>query len=134
MSSRRVVVLVAVVACAWSTASCAGAQDTAVADAATGLLDAASSGDGATACSLLAPPVRTELQDASGHSCERAVLDEGLEEVSGAVETQVFDTSAQAVVGTQTLFLARFDGQWLVIGAACSAVPAHPYDCNIGMP
>ena len=98
------------------------------------MLDAASGGDGETACSLLAPAVRTELEDSSGQPCERAVLDEHLASGSGAAEVQVFDTAAQAVVGTETLFLSRFDGRWLVIAAACTAVPERPYDCSIGMP
>jgi hypothetical protein len=123
-----------VVACALLTAACAGTQDTEVSRAATGLLSAADSGDGAAACALLAPAVRTELEDTSGKPCDRAVLDEPLGEASGSVEVEVFDTTAQALVGSETLFLSRFDGRWLVIAAACTRVPGAPYDCSVGLP
>jgi hypothetical protein len=115
-------------------ASCAGTQDAAAAAAATDLLEAIGRDDGAAACALLAPAVRTELEDTSGTPCERAILEEQLGDAAGPVEVEVFDTTAQALVGPETLFLSRFDGQWLVIAAACTPVPDAPYDCKVGMP
>ena len=50
------------------------------------------------------------------------------------MRVEVFDTTAQADVGSETLFLSRFDGRWLVIAAACTPVPERPYDCSIGLP
>ena len=98
------------------------------------LLEAVDQGDGEAACALLAPAVRTEIEDTTGKPCERAILDEPLGDASGPAQVEVFDTAAQAVVGSETLFLSRFDGRWLVIAAACTAVPDQPYDCSIGMP
>ena len=43
----------------------------------------------------------------------------------------VFDTMAVVHIGRQTVFLSRFDSRWLVIAAACTAVPGRPYDCAI---
>lgn len=97
-------------------------------------LDAVGSGDGAAACAALAPAVRTELADSSGKACEEAILEERLGDASGPVEVAVFDTTAQAAVGAETVFLSRYDGQWLVIAAACTPVPDRPYDCTVGMP
>ena len=128
----RRLLLVTVVAAA--TAGCSGTQDDAVISVARDLLSAVDSGDGARACRLLAPPARTELEDSSGTPCARAVLQEDLAAGSGGARVEVFDTTAQAVVGSQTLFLSRYDGRWLVIAAACTAVPHRPYDCSIGLP
>jgi hypothetical protein len=113
---------------------CAGAQDEPAASAARGLLEAAHDGNGLAACDLLAPAVRSELEQASGKPCAEAVLEDDLGEGTGAVRVQVFDMAAQVVVGSDTVFLSRFDGDWLVVGAACTPVPGHPYDCSIGMP
>ena len=115
-------------------AGCGGSQDAAVAEASTSLLEAVDQGDGEAACALLAPAVRTEIQDTTGKPCERAILDEPVGAASGPAQVEVFDTAAQAVVGSETVFLSRFDGRWLVIAAACTAVPDQPYDCSIGMP
>ena len=115
-------------------AGCGGTQDAAVAEASMSLLEAVDQGDGEGACALLAPAVRTEIEDTTGKPCERAILDEPLGAASGSAQVEVFDTAAQAVVGSETLFLSRFDGRWLVVAAACTAVPDQPYDCSIGMP
>jgi hypothetical protein len=135
MSRRRAATgaLVALGACAL-LAGCGGTQDAAVAEASTSFLEAVDQGDGEAGCALLAPAVRTEIEDTSGKSCDHAILDEPLGGASGRTEVEVFDTAAQAVVGSETLFLSRFDGRWLVIAAACTAVPDEPYDCSIGMP
>lgn len=38
---------------------------------------------------------------------------------------------AQARFESDTVFLSRFDGEWLVVAAACTPVSGHPYDCSI---
>ena len=114
--------------------ACSGTQDATVTAVAQDLLTAGGNGDGARACDLLAPATRQELEDTRGTSCARAVLEEDLSAGSGAARVKVFDSTAQAVVGAETLFLSRYDGTWLVIAAACTAVPERPYDCRIGLP
>jgi hypothetical protein len=113
---------------------CAGTQDVPAASAARGLLEAAHSGDGTGACELLAPAARSELEQQAGTSCEEAILEEDLGEGSGEATADVFDTMAQVRVGEETVFLSRYDGRWLVVGAACTPVPGRPYDCSIGLP
>ena len=114
--------------------ACSGNQDLAAGSAAQRLLVAAKQGDGETACSLLASAARQELEQTTGDPCEEAVLDEDLGSGRGSLEVHVFDTAAQVVVGAEVVFLSRFDGQWLVIAAACTPVHGRPYDCNVGMP
>jgi hypothetical protein len=113
---------------------CAGTQDAATGSVAEQLLDAVGNGDGAAACDLLAPATRSELESSSGSSCEEAILEEDLGDGSGPVREEVFDTAAQVKVGSDTVFLSRFDGRWLVVAAACTRTPGRPYDCSIGLP
>ncbi len=123
-----------VVAVAALVTACGGAQDADVARVASGLVEAVDRRDGAGACALLAPPVRTELEDTSGSPCAEAVLEEDVGAPSDTTEVEVFDTMARAVVGSESLFLSRFDGRWLVVAAACDPVAGKPYDCAVGMP
>jgi hypothetical protein len=98
-------------------------------------LAAARDDDGAAACALLAPAARDELASTAGAPCPEAVLEEDLEtQDARPAEVTVFDSMAQATVGSQTVFLSRYDGRWLVVGAACTPVPDAPYDCSIGLP
>ena len=115
-------------------AGCAGTQDGPAASAARALLEAAHDGNGSAACDLLAPAARSELEQTSGKPCAEAVLEEDLGDGAGPARIEVFDTAAQVVVGADTVFLSRFDGNWLVIAAACTPVPGRPYDCSIGLP
>jgi len=124
---------VLVVACA-ALAGCGGTQDDAATTAARRLLDAAAAGDGPGACAALAAPTRDELEQSSGKPCEEAVLEEGLGDGEGPASVEVYETMAQVVVGSETVFLSRYDGRWKVVAAACTAVPGRPYDCSIGLP
>lgn len=122
------------VVAAGTLGACGGTQDAAASSAAQQLLDAVGRGDGAAACDALAPPTRSELEDSSGKPCAQAVLDEDLGDGSGRKHVEVFDTMAQVALGSDTLFLSRFDGQWLVVAAACTRVAGRPYDCSIELP
>jgi hypothetical protein len=105
-----------------------------VESAAERLLASASERDGEAACDVLAPDTRSELEQSSGKPCAEAVLEEDLGPDDGPRRVRVFDSMAQVVRGSQTLFLSRFDGEWLVVAAACTRVTDRPYDCSIGLP
>lgn len=113
---------------------CAGTQNEPAAAAARDLWAAAREGNGAAACELLAPAARTELETTSGRPCAEAVLEEDLGAGTGDARVEVYDAAAQVKAGTDTVFLSRFDGEWLVIAAACTPVTGGPYDCSIGLP
>lgn len=132
---RRDRIRVAVACVATLVASgCAGSQDDAAASAAQELLAAVRDGDGPAACAALAQPTRDELEQSSGEPCERAVLEEQLGDGSGETLVEVFDSMAQVRVGSETVFLSRYDGRWRVVAAACTPVADRPYDCSIGLP
>ena len=129
-SARNAATVVAVVATLVLT-SCAGAEDDAATSAAERLRTVVADGDGAQACRLLAPAARSELEDASGRPCAQAVLTEQVGTSGTATGVDVFDTMAQVRFADDTIFLSRFDGAWLVIGASCTPRDARPYDCGI---
>ena len=111
---------------------CAGTQDEPAGSTAQDFLGAVEAQDGRAACALLAPAARAELEDSSGAPCAEAVLEEDLGGPSSSSTVEVYDSMAQVRSGPETLFLAQFDGDWLVIGAACTARPGdQPYDCSI---
>ena len=130
---RRSAAAVAAVA-ALTTSGCGTSQDAAARETAHDLLASAAAGDGARAGALLAPAARDELETQSGKACDEAVLEEDLGEARGAESVEVFETMAQAHIGPEVVFLSRYDGRWLVVGAACTPVPGEPYDCSIGLP
>jgi len=113
---------------------CSGAQDEPAAAAATEFLRSVDARNGAAACDLLAPAAREEMASTAGKACALAVLEVELGPVRGRPNVRVFDSMAQVLVGSQTLFLSTYDGRWLVVAAACTAVPHRPYDCSIGLP
>lgn len=119
------------VAIAGLLSSCSGSQDESAASVAERFVQAASQQQGPTACSLLAPGAVKELEESSGRPCDRAVLEEDVGPEGAAVRVQVFDQMAQVRFETDTVFLSRFDGEWLVIAAACVPQPGRPYDCGV---
>ena len=132
---RRARSVLAITASTLLLQGCAGAQDEPARSAATEFLAAAQDDDGAAACALLAPAAREELASTAGAPCPDAVLEEDLAtQDTRHAEVTVFDSMAQATVGSQTVFLSRYDGRWLVVAAACTPLPDAPYDCSIGLP
>ena len=87
--------------------------------------------DGAAACDALAPRTRSELESSAGAPCRRAVLAEDVPAVDVPTDLRVFGTQAQVTWRGETTFLARFQGGWKVMAAACTKQPDHPYDCKV---
>lgn len=112
-------------------AGCSGTQEHEAASVARRFLVAAQEQEGRQACSLLAPAARTELEQSSGQACDLAILEEDLGADAAPPTVQVFDMMAQARFEDDTVFLSRFDGEWLVTAAACTPISGRPYDCGI---
>jgi hypothetical protein len=128
--SRRGCWTLSSLAVALALASCASPESDAASSVAEELAAAMGRGSGGAACRLLAPAARTDLEDSSGTSCEEAVLEEPVG-TGPTVDVEVFDTMAQVRLQDDTVFLSRFDGDWLVVAAACTPDPPGPYDCSI---
>ena len=86
-------------------------------------------GDGAAACAVLAPRTRSELEKSAQKSCDQAILEEDIPTVDQPSGVEAFGTMAKLAYGSETAFLARFEGGWKVMAAACTDQPGKPYDC-----
>jgi hypothetical protein len=110
---------------------CGHGEDSAVEAAAAKLLDATNTGDGQAACEVLSPHARDELEQSTGKSCERAILEETIGRGGTVRDSHVFETMAQVRFDDETVFLSKFDSGWLVVATACTPRPEGPYDCSV---
>ncbi len=131
MRTSRPVALAAVVTVAVLTAGCGGSgpRRDAVSDTAVRLLTAVRDGDGAAACTVLAPGTVAALEESAGAPCPDAILDEDLPEPAGVQKTDVYGQWARVVLADDTVFLAAFPGGWRVVAAGCRSRGERPYDC-----
>lgn len=88
-------------------------------------------GDMTTACDLLAPKTREELEQTSGTSCAKALADDGLPRANAVMSRDVYGSNARVVLDGDTLFMARFGEQWKVTAAGCEPRPSRPYQCEV---
>ncbi len=116
---------------ATTLAGCAPAQDEGVRAVAARFYAAYAERDGAAMCAQLAPRTKSELEQSAGRPCEEAVLEEDVPEADEPAKVQVFGTQAEISWRGETTFLARFEGGWKVMAAACTPQRAKPYDCTI---
>lgn len=110
---------------------CAGSQDASALGVAQIYAAALADGDGDAACAVLSPTVRSELEQATGSACGRAVLEEGVVPEGDGDDVLVYGVSAQVRFVGDTVFLGRFRDGWRVTAAACSATPRDVYDCRV---
>jgi hypothetical protein len=131
MSTRRGVVAVLTVLLAGGVlGGCSSAQDGAVRDLAGRFYAAVAADDGDSACDLLAPATRSELEQSAGRPCAQAVLNEDVPEVGEPAGIEVFGVMAQVRFAGETAFLTRFADGWRIVAAACTPT-ANRYDCSI---
>ena len=120
-----------VVATALAVSGCGG-PDSAASRIATDFYEAVSDGDSRTACSLLAPQTRNELEQSTGQSCAEALPSELAEVADGSITTAAYGDGAIATRGGDTVFLVRFANGWRVTAAGCTRVADDkPYDCTV---
>lgn len=87
--------------------------------------------DPVTACALLAPQTRVELEGEHG-PCAQSLPQQDVPEDAGSVrEVKVYGKDAVAYLERDTVFLARFDDGWRVTAAGCTPNGDQPYDCDV---
>jgi hypothetical protein len=110
---------------------CAHPHDADVGAVASAFYRAYAASEGAAACDRLAPKTKSELEQSAGKACPDAVMEERLPQVSEPFAVEVFGTQAAVKWEGETTFLARFQGEWKVMAAACKPQRGLPYDCTI---
>lgn len=140
MPARAAAVLTILVV-AGTVAGCAGAAD-APREVAVSFYAAIGANDGDAACAALATRAAEAVAEAEdedeGSTCAEAILSgevgddladrsQGIDEGS----TRVAGRQAQVRLGTDTVFLARSGGGWVVTAVGCDPRPEQPYDCEV---
>jgi hypothetical protein len=88
-------------------------------------------GDAATACGLLAPPTRKELEQSESEKCAKALPDQDIPPTTADPDVEVFGDEAIARTTQDVLFLTNVGGTWMVSAAGCKPQPDQPYDCEV---
>jgi hypothetical protein len=130
-SAQRLRMVVAVAGLAAALTGCSSGHEEAVATTVHRFYAALSEGNASTACGLLAPETRTELEQSTGQPCEDAILAEAVRQPGEEQGLDVFGTMATVRFTGDTAFLAEFDDGWRVMATACHDVPGKPYDCKV---
>lgn len=130
MRLRHGAVVVGLVA-AVVLSGCAPAQDDPVRAVATRFYTAYANDEPGVACDQLAPRTKSELEQSAGKPCAEALPAEDVPEVDAPIDVRVFGAAAEVRWPGETTFLARFQGGWKVMAAACTPRPHQPYDCAI---
>jgi hypothetical protein len=88
-------------------------------------------GDAGTACGLLAPPTRKELEQSQSEKCAKALPDQNIPAETSEADVEVFGDEAIARVAGDVVFLTNVGGTWMVYAAGCKPQPNQPYDCEV---
>lgn len=113
------------------TASGCGSIQTSAKQVANQFHEAVGAEDWSTACNLLAPQTRGELEQSSGEQCSRALEQEHLPAAGAITAFSGFGTMAQVSFEEDTVFVAEFLRGWKVMAAGCTPVTGRPYDCRV---
>jgi hypothetical protein len=100
-------------------------------DVAVRFYEAVDAGHGATACGLIAPASRREIEQSTRTPCTDALLTEDIPTPGRVVETERFGNQAQVRFDHDTAFVAEFDDGWKLVAAGCTRWEPQPYDCTI---
>lgn len=137
---RLRIVVVSAIALLFGTACSSGEGDdpadgtvSGAVTVATSFHDLVASGEPASACFLLSPSARTELQNAAAKPCPAALADEALPSPGEMHETAQFGSMAQVRYANDVVFLTRFHNGWRVVAAGCTAptTASGVYDCAV---
>jgi hypothetical protein len=127
----RLLVGLAAVAVAASLGGCADVSRPAVDGVVTSFYGAYGDGEGRTACDLLAPATREEVETSAQAPCAEAVVDEELPNPGPVGQSSIYGDQGQVRLDGDTVFVAEFPGGWKVVAAGCTRQPSGPYDCKL---
>jgi hypothetical protein len=84
--------------------------------------------DPRSACDLLAPGTRHELEDTFG-PCSRSLAGQDLPEAGSVLHVDVYGKDAMIRLDDDVAFLALFRDGWRVTAAGCTPREGRPFDC-----
>ncbi len=126
------VVVVPLLATGLATSGCAGQSGDPAVDRARHFYASVSHQDGAAACADLAPEARKSLEQQEKKPCADAILDQGLPDMVGRADVEVFGSMAQVTFPDETAFLSRYGDDWLLTAVGCTPVTGDkPHDCSV---
>jgi hypothetical protein len=114
-----------------SSTGCARQAEPAARNAAVDFANAVANHNGSGACALLAPATKSSFEQSEDKKCAIAILQANLPPAGGFKSFASYGTMAQAKFAGDVEFVAEFKGGWRIMAAGCSAVPGHPYDCQL---
>jgi hypothetical protein len=117
--------------CLVALAGCGGSQDAPVESVAERFYAAVQAQDGASACALLAPETRSEVEQTSGSPCAQGLFEAGIPSARSPLAISVFGTMGQVRYDGETAYLTRFGTTWLVMAAGCTKQALGPDDCLV---
>ncbi|WP_227464543.1 hypothetical protein [Nocardioides lijunqiniae] len=117
--------------CLLALTACGGSQDASVVAVAADFYAAVGADDGETACALLSPTTRAEVEQSSGVSCAEGLRAEGLPSAADVEDVSVFGAMAQVRYAGETAYLTRDRDGWRVLAAGCTSRPTGPDDCQV---
>ena len=131
MRVHRLVAIGAVLVAGMATSACAQLSDPAI-DRARHFYASVSHQDGAAACADLAPDAAKALEQQEGKPCAEAILGQGLPDMVGDADVEVFGSMAQVTFPDETAFLSRYGDDWLLVAVGCEPVSGdRPHDCSV---
>lgn len=130
---RHVAVVAAVVSAAVVLSGCGApaARQDAAERAGRVFESALAAGDYRTACELLAPQSRDQLEEDEKKTCGPALKGQQLPHGGAVRGTEVYGRQAMLRLEADTLFLSQFDAGWKVVAAGCTPRSDEPYRCSV---
>ncbi|MFI5982461.1 hypothetical protein ACIBEA_16465 [Streptomyces sp. NPDC051555] len=92
---------------------------------------ALASGDGTSACGLLAPETLGQLEQDERKSCAVAIAAQGLPRAGAVRAIEVYGRQALLRLDGETLFLSQFAAGWKIVAAGCTPQRERPYKCAL---
>ena len=110
---------------------CGSGQNSAVEGTVERFEAAVGSHDAASACQLLTPATRSEIESSTHRPCVEAWASESVPSGGDVTRVRTYGSMAIAELDADTVFLARFDSGWRVMAADCAPRADAPYECQV---
>jgi hypothetical protein len=117
---------------ALSVSGCGSGRTAAPSRVALSFSKAVAGGDGESACALLAPETRRELESSAGKPCAQSVLEQDLPVSHSVAKAEQYGYEALVVLDADTAFVSRFSLGWRIVAAGCKDRGKElSYDCTL---